>query len=632
VVVAAPPVDLSPVADPQGLFASGRIAKLSASFDVVHAWSKLPMPGAEQVTELLTSEAVGPLVDLDQPVDFAVTVSGKFPKIDILAAVSAAMKEPEKAKASLADRYKLVPAANGAVMIQGLGRPSHNDSDQDDDDKPDRKTLGDPERSCEIAPAFGSAPTRLVCAWSPKALTELAPWLTRTATRAAPSSQADAHADVRMEPIRGLIAAGMQIPRGLLGLLDSTAWTAPLQSALDDLPRFADDLGGLALDVRLNDPGASATLTLKLQKTTSETARLVTAHPERNGPPPAVFWQLPGDADEAVFSRGIDDADVASVTSIVQQIIESALRNSGAKDADIKDVVGATAKLWSGAPAAYASGVDADGLRRALAALGPLAGRPDDATTLEAKHVATQAILGWHVTERDEPATRAISALKDMTGAIGRPGLFATWHKKNPDRPAPVAIRSAPLPRGATLPAGSVHYVVEIFVAGDSMPMAPPAPGDKAKKPPPRPKPLAVHVLLVPDGQRSWLGLGGDDALCAARVAASMGNTGATLGSRSDLGSIKQNTSVGGAGFLTLRGIAETAAIGSMLDGESPSEVASVYEDSLALPHQALTPLPFSLTPGAGQAGSPGPVVATFAIPKGSIEDFVTMVVKHGGF
>jgi hypothetical protein len=625
-------VDLGPVPDPQGLLASGRIAKLSASFDVVHGWSKLPMPGAEQVTELLTSEAVGPLVDLDQPVDFAVTITGKFPKVDVLAAVSAAVKEPAKAKASLADRYKLVPGANGALLIQGLGRPTHSDSDEDDDDKPDHKTVGDPERSCELAPAFGSAPTRLVCAWSPKALTELAPWLTRTATRAAPSSTADAHVDVRMEPIKGFIASGLQIPRTLIGLLDSMPWTTPLQSTLDDLIHFGDDLGGLALDVRLTDPGASATATLKLGKTSSETAKLATAHPERDGPPPAIFWQLPGDADEAIFTRGIDDADVASVTSVVQQVIESALRHSGAKDADIKDVVGATAKLWSGAPASYASGVDADGLRRALAALVPLAGRPDDATTLEAKHVAAQAILGWHVTEREEPATRAIGALKDLTAAMAKPGIFTAWRKKNPDRPAPVTIRSAPLPKGVALPAGSVHYVVEAFVAGDSLPPPPPAPGDKAKKPPPRPKPLALHMLVVPDGQRSWVGWAGDEALCASRVAASLGNSGATLGSRSDLGSIKQNGSVGAAGFLTLRGLAETAAVATLLGGESPSEVVSAYEDSLQLPHQALTPLPFSLTPGAGQAGSPGPVVATFAIPKGSIEDFVTMVVKHGGF
>jgi hypothetical protein len=627
------------VPDPQGLFVSGRIAKLSSSFDVVHGWSKLPMPGAEQVTELLTSEAVGPLADLDQPVDFAVVVTGKFPKVDVLSAVSAAMKDPEKAKASLADRYKLVPGANGALIIQGLGRPTRNDADDDDDDKPDHKTVGDPERSCEIAPAFGSAPTRLVCAWSPKALSELAPWLTRTATRAAPSSPADAHADIRMDAIKSFIANGAQIQimsHMLFGLLDNAPWATPLQSTVDDFLHFGEDLGSLAVDVRLNDPGASATLTLRLAKASSQTARLATAHPERNGPAPAAFWQLPGDADTAFFTRGTDDADLANITSVLQQMIESALRSSGAKDADVKDLVGALAKLWSGAPGSYASGVDADGLRRALAALAPIAGRPDDATTLEVKHVAAQAILGWRVIEREEPATRLSGALKDLTAAMGKPGLFAGWRKKHPDQALPLTLRAAPLPKGVSLPAGSVHYVFEGFAPADSLSSFPVAAVDKAKKAPPKPKPLAMHLLVVPDGQRSWVGMGGDEGLCASRVVASMGSGGAsgtaTIGSRSDLAALKENKSVGAAGFLTLRGLAETAAVAMLLDGESPREVASEYEDSLTLPHQALSPLPYSLTPQAGQGGSPGPVVATFAIPKGSIEDFVTMVVKHGGF
>ncbi len=109
-----------------------------------------------------------------------------------------------------------------------------------------------------------------------------------------------------------------------------------------------------------------------------------------------------------------------------------------------------------------------------------------------------------------------------------------------------------------------------------------------------------------------------------------MGTTsGDKLGSRADLASLKQNASVGAGGFTTLRGVAEAATMGSLLGGGSPSDVASDFEESLQLPHQALTPMPFSVTP---QAGSPGPVVTTFTIPKGSIEDFVTTVVKHGGF
>ena len=54
------------------------------------------MPQSEQVTELLTSEAVGPLVDLDQPIDFAVAVTGSGTKMKDLTAVSAAVKDPRR--------------------------------------------------------------------------------------------------------------------------------------------------------------------------------------------------------------------------------------------------------------------------------------------------------------------------------------------------------------------------------------------------------------------------------------------------------------------------------------------------------------------------------------------------------
>src|ERR1700727_2477621 len=75
-VAAAPPADLSAVPPPAGLVVSGRVARLSASLAAVHAWTQLPMPKSEQVSELLTTEAVGALVDMDRPIDFAVSVSG----------------------------------------------------------------------------------------------------------------------------------------------------------------------------------------------------------------------------------------------------------------------------------------------------------------------------------------------------------------------------------------------------------------------------------------------------------------------------------------------------------------------------------------------------------------------------
>ena len=69
-----PPPDLSPVPEPASLVASARLAKPSASLATVHAWSKLPMPEAEQVTELVANQQLGPVVDLDKPIDVAIAV------------------------------------------------------------------------------------------------------------------------------------------------------------------------------------------------------------------------------------------------------------------------------------------------------------------------------------------------------------------------------------------------------------------------------------------------------------------------------------------------------------------------------------------------------------------------------
>jgi hypothetical protein len=633
-VVVTPPAttDLSQVSDPPGLVVSGRVAKLSASFEVVHAWSKLPMPGAEQVTELLTSEAVGGLADLDQPIDFAVAISGKLPKVDVLSAVSAAVKDPEKAKASLSERYKLVPGSNGVVLIQGLGRPAKNDSDEDDDDgKADRKPAGDPERTCELAPAFGTAPTRIICGWSPKALGALGPWLTRTATRLPSSS--DVHVEVRLEPLKEGVDMASSFLNGMAADALSGKNQVPganeaFSAVLKDLGSFARDLSTIALDLQLSEPGAALSGTIKLGGATSQIAHFMTEHPERNGPPPDVFWQLPGDADQAAFTRGFDDADAKNLMALAQPLFTAMFQEVGVKEADRKPILDALQTLASGGAWVYASGIDAEAARKALAALAPLAARGDDAAALDAKHTAAESLLGWHVMEHDAPLGQVIGAIKGLATAWSKPGFVAAIRAKHSDVPLPT-VRSAPMPKAVVLPAGSVHYVIELptdsKLGATGLVVDKPKPGAKT----PKPKPLVIHMLVVPDGQRTWLGLGGDETTCASRLAISLASSGNKLEGRADLGALKQNRNVGSAGFYTIRGFGEGLGVATLFSGVSSSEVVSAYESSLQLPHQALTPIPFSVTP---QAGSPGALVSTFTLPKGAIEDIVTTIVKHGGF
>jgi len=126
-VAAAPahPPDLTPVPAPPSLIVSGRLTKLSASLAIAHELTKLPMPRSEQLTEIVAGDSVGPLLDVDQPVDFAVASPGEaaLARGDLtpLTAVSAAVRDPDAARAALAERYKLVPGENGAWLIQGLG-------------------------------------------------------------------------------------------------------------------------------------------------------------------------------------------------------------------------------------------------------------------------------------------------------------------------------------------------------------------------------------------------------------------------------------------------------------------------------------------------------------------------------
>src|SRR6185312_414626 len=131
---------------------------------------------------LLAGEKLGPLVDLDQPVDFAVGVSGGA-HLSATVAVSAGLRDPDAAKATLGEHYKLTPGPNGVLAIEGLGKPKghHGKGKKDEDEDEDDDDSGHP---CELAPAYGASPTRIVCGLDTKSLAELGPWLTRTAVRA----------------------------------------------------------------------------------------------------------------------------------------------------------------------------------------------------------------------------------------------------------------------------------------------------------------------------------------------------------------------------------------------------------------------------------------------------------------
>jgi hypothetical protein len=614
------------VPEPPTLVVSGRVAKLADSLAVVHGWTSLPMPQSDRVTELLAGGPLGPLVDLDQPIDLAVAAAGKGMAMSGQVAVSAALRDPESAKATLAERFKLVPGDNGVLLLRDMAHAPHPVDGADED----RSADDDNRHPCELAPAYGAASTRLVCGSDASTLALLGPWLTRTATRAAFAS--DVHVDVRLEPMKAIVREQKRLLSAILGGLlgGHLGGVMDLGVAVGtDLGDFGLDLDGLSLDLSLSDPGASGTVTFKISGVTSALARVMTANVSRNGPPPASFWQMPGDADFAFFDRGFEASDFARGRDLGLRILSDTLAEDGVKEADRHAIVDAVGNLVSSAPAAYASGLDSDAVRKALAVERAIGDAGDPTQRAEARRAVAEALLGWRLVEVDEPASGHIDSLKALASAWARPGVVAAYRAKW--KVPPPALRVAPMPaplggssKTAPLP-GAQHFVLDAFLPG----LAPSAskPGAKAKAAGVA-KPLSVQVVVVPDGARAWFGVGGDLNLVVAKLAQALAAGGDNLGANPELASLKE-ANVGAAGLATASGISSTVTQWAALLGSDTLVGAEQFDVSQPLPHLGRTPIAFSLT---AQAGKPASAVASLRVSKGTIEDAVVTVLRHGGF
>jgi hypothetical protein len=587
VVQVAPP-DVSEVPAPATLVLTWRFARPAASLGVVRGWSQLPLVQGEEIAELLAGSDLGPIVDLDAPVDFAVAVEGEGLEMRPLIAVSAGVRDPESARASLGQKYTLVPAPNGVLRIQsqGVQTPSSDDDDAGDD--------SGAKRTCELAPAFGAPSTRIVCgegSMASIALRELGPWLTRTAPRA--PSPDDLSADVRMKPLRrtleGFRGMGGAAVAGLFGSRSAGDAAAALVSdALD----FALDLDAATLRIDLADAQATLRSTLQFSTTSSSLTRMVLAHADGGTAPPRTFWQLPPDANLAFYERGIDAPGIEKLTHALTQLADKALDEAGLKDADRKALLSPLTKLPWTAPMAYASGLDPAAIDAAFSAAKDPTGFPD------AETIIARELTGWRVMELDEPPAPILAALSELSRALARPGVARFLGGAT--SVASPTFRHAALPRGIALPARSQHFVLELHSTRSTSP--------------PRVTAWGIHLILVPDGPRSWIGIGGDAPMVASKLMASIAAPG---DARAELAPLDHDK-VGAAGFLNVRAVPEGIVQLVAIDADSNQEAFAWLRSLRSLPHRGLTPVVYSFT------ASPGDLAAfALHLPRGAIEDAI---------
>lgn len=618
------PPDLSPVEEPKNLVLSGRIAKPSETLRVVSTWAKLPQFDSAMITELLAGDNLGPLVDLDKPIDAAATVLGSGKHMKPAYAISAPLVSFEDAKKQMGGRFKLSSWQNGAMKIEGIG-PGGGRGGEDEDD-----AMG---RECVLAPAVGPTNGRLVCG-DKGGLEALVPYLTRNASKT--PSASDIHLEVRTAGVReqmGLVRSLLQGAAGSFARSSSPASQRELAEAFfGDVADYVGDVDKLALDAQVKEDGAVVTLQTTYGSQVSLLARMATSNADKTGPAPAAFWHLPAETDMAFFARGADPKLLDHPRELLMNVMKDGLKGTDMPEPErnvLVDLATRSFNLATG-PSMYAHGFDPAAVEKAYDAV-------KDKSRHERETAMAPAAVGWHLLELEEPIAKVGPLVKEWAAAYNRPGMQKFIKGKHTEKDAQFAkIASVAAPKG--LPAGTVHIEMTIPTGYDyETPPIAPAPPPAAKGPgarpapppaPPKPpkrtprKPVVVHVVAVPDGGRTVLGIGLDVDLLAKRAAQSLltAPDTDTLKTRAGLEALKDGK-VGGAGFVTPR----TGLGFYFLEGREPKSAPFPPTSS-----RTMVPAIVTVTStGASGAAKGGQSAMSLRVRRETIEDILHVLMKR---
>jgi|GEM_PF-851364 len=625
----APPVDLSPVGEPEGLVLVGRVTKPDAVLKTASGWASLPLPGGNDLVRSLTDDAVGDSVDMSQPVDAAGVLIGGGRSAKPSIAISVAVRSFDEAKAKLSTRHKLTPSKNGAFVVEGIGRAASNERGRSpvDEDEEEGET-------CALAPAIGGA--RLVCG-EREAIDLLTPYLTRGTPKL--SWPSDVHMEVRFGPLREpLTQVRASLPflaRSLLGT-SSPALRALVDASVNELVDFVSDATRMTIDAQLADAGATATMKLDYATSKSLLAQLATSKPERADVPPPAFFHLPADTDLAVYGKGSDP----KLFDRPRELLGNAFIETGAgagmpeeeRKAVRELVVDRMLALFNG-PLVYGKGFDAAALDKALAATKSVKAG-DLAAQDEAERLVAEQVVGWHLLQVTEPVTKVGPILKDWANLWNRPS-FAKWAKQQAGAKMLAQMRVVAGTSGVPLPNQTVH--LEIVMPRADLEEAP-APPTAATRPGAKPgpaaqagsaakvkkiprKPVVLHVFAVPDQGGTWIGFGLDGKLVAQRAAAALSTApdATTLG-KTPAADPLRDVRANGAWLATLKGFLVFTA----LDHGARSPYAALA----SLPNKGVTPMALTfVSQGPSPAAAAGSAVSTFKVPRGAIEDLIRVAL-----
>lgn len=598
-------VDVSPVPAPGAVVFHLRWRSPQATIDAAAKYGEVPphlvseltreaLRGAvdEALSRQVEVNAFADAIALDAPVDMVLVADtsqgSQIP--EPIVAVSVGLSSLDRALAASKGRPKKIGEGVWRIGTQN----EHADP-------------------CAVVAAAGKAPARLVCSERERDLVKVAPFVARNVATL-PEPPQDFQVKVELRPIldkygrnwanqaRGLPVIAQEFKNGI------PAFDEALMRAADAIAQEAGalihDADSVIIDAGFDaQKGLTMGLGFQLAGKRSWLAQVMTDGAAQQGPPPAMFWKLPAGATTAAYAVGGDPALLEPVLETVQRLLVGKLEEEKIGTSADRQ---AFAKVLRTPFGKHVASVSASGHFDASSK--PSTGLVTDLLTES---------MGWYVVGVDEPSAKLRAYLDDLQKAYNRPALQTILKQElGSDAKHLPVVKVVPAP--AQLGPGA--FDLQVVVPGiEEPPLGPNA----------QPKTIDVemHLLVMSDGNQTWMGFAFDrDALATLMAGLKGAGKGPNL---STVAAIKhlENEKHAGVSVATLNSAIDAikpiaAALGPIIGGPVATQALNVLEQ---LPNQGKTPMIGTVDIADGARPR---VNLSLNVPKGTLQDIGFLVAK----
>jgi len=580
-IASGPTPDLSPVPAPASLVAVGRLGNPIGAVDLLAGWAKFPVDIRALASK--NEPELASLLVFDAPIELAVALDenglGNVPQPFAVVSLGVSSVDATVAFAKRKGQSVRMQRPGVYQIVKGESPV------------------------CAVAAAAGKAPARLVCGDRQEDIDALLAY----ATRGLPTEsfgKADLHVELRAEPLRRRYAKElrqlktMATPFVLSELsMDSPRFDRALADAVhgltDEVLALSEDVDKIRIEANL-DRGAGmidAKTSFKFRGQSSWTVQTMVDASKRGKGVPEMFWKLPKESELATFGVGANAKRYETMRKTLAELMDGALE----KEKVPRKVRDQLSELLLDSWTTEGDVVYAHGEVTPPPA-------PAEPGSAAAARERVRAQLGWYIVGLDEKPAKYKGYLDKVVKLYNDAQLRQVVDKR-------LKIKPAALPKlasrgGRGLPAGATVY--ELVLPGAYFEKMEAVPTGKQGGVPA----LSIVVILVPDGDRTWVGFSADEkALTAKLVEMKKGDS--TLASREGIAPLKTSKGVSG-GFFTVGNLVK-----GVITGMGEAGLGDASKALRLMPNHGETPMLMwtSVEPA-------GPdVVWSLRVPKAVVED-----------